>query len=75
MEHRVKPRCYLLYSTVDFLNEALSYKIGHLHVGTDAKWFFNINTTPSVQKQTSYFVLGQHAEEALRCLKKAIVSH
>lgn len=75
MEHRVKPRCYLLYSTVDFLNEALSYKIGHLHVGTDAKWFFSINTTPSVQKQTSYFVLGQHAEEALWCLKKAIVSH
>lgn len=39
------------------------------------KWFFNINTTPSVQKQTSYLMLGQHAEEALRCLKKAIVSH
>lgn len=74
MEHREKPRWYLLYSTEDFLNEALSYKIGHLHEGTDAKWFFNINTTP-VQKQTSYFMLGQHAEEALWCLEKTIVSH
>lgn len=50
MEHRVKPICYLWYSTVDFLNEVLSYRIGHLHVGTDAKWFFNKNTTPSVDK-------------------------
>lgn len=66
MEHRVKPRCYLLYSIVDFLNEALAYMIGHLHGGADAKWFFDINTTLSVDKQTSYFILGQHAKEALQ---------
>lgn len=56
MEHRIKPRCYLLYSIVDFLNEALAYMIGHLHGGADAKWFFDINTTLSVDKQTSYFI-------------------
>lgn len=61
MEHRVEPRCYLLHSTVGFLNEALSYTTGHLHLDTSAKCFFNPNTTPSKNKQISYFRLGQHA--------------
>lgn len=63
MEHRVKPRCYLLSSTVDFLNEALSYKIGHLHVGTDAKWFFNINTTPSCAKTNQLFYVKANMQK------------
>ena len=71
MEHRREPRCYSPYSTVDFLNEALSYTIGHLHLDTSAKCFFNSNTTPSKNRQASYFRLGQQAREALQGLKKA----
>ena len=36
----------LFYSTLSFLNEASSYMTGHLHLGIDAKWFFNTNTAP-----------------------------
>lgn len=36
----------LFYSTLSSLNETPSYMTGHLHLGVDAKWFFNTNTAP-----------------------------
>lgn len=36
----------LFYSILSFLNEAPSYVTGHLHLGVDAKWFFNTKTAP-----------------------------
>lgn len=36
----------LFYSILSFLNEALFYVTGQLHLGVDAKWFFNTKTAP-----------------------------
>ena len=44
----------LFYSILNFLNEAPSYVIGHLHLGLDAKWFFNTSTGVRESKQAKY---------------------
>ena len=44
----------LFYSILNFLNEAPSYVIGHLHLGLDAKWFFNTSTGARESKQAKY---------------------
>ena len=50
----------LFYSILNFLNEALSYVIGHLHLGLDAKWLFNTSPGTCESKQAKYLSKQVH---------------
>lgn len=51
---------HLLSSILNFLNEAPSYVIGHLHLGLDAKWFFNTSTGTCESNQAKYLSRQVH---------------